>query len=518
MSEYSIESSPPQVDYTSRDYESLRQDLLARMAVSIPEWDSTDPSDFGVAILEQFAYLGDLLSYYIDRAANESSLSTATRRDSVVALAADLGYTPNGYISSTATISFTNAGADDIVVPANTIVSATVTTTDASVVVQFSTDAAVTVSAESVASVTATQGIMVDGDFGFGEYLGDSDGTANQTFTLSTDQAPLDTIEVFTYDLVNYVPWSKVNQFADYGPTAQIFRPVMGTAGTLRIEFGDGVTGAIPAVGQPIYAYYRYTDGSLGNVPAGSIKQIDSIPGLDTAETAAITGELTVTNDSAASGGVDAESTESIRTNASLAYRALDRAVTLEDYQNLSLVVPGCGKASASSSTPSSVVVAVAPYRTVGAAEVRPGYDLVDGSWEESVEGAALRAAVSEYLDARRLAATQVSVAPPQYVTVYLGIEVEIEDHVRESDANVLIMETLLERLDYANVGFGASIYPSDLVALIASLGIARDVSVTAMNMVSLSSTAVGTVTAEFDELLTVTESNISLTITGGVS
>lgn len=518
MSEYSVESSPPQVDYTSRDYESLRQDLLARMAQSIPDWDSTDPSDFGVAILEQFAYLGDLLSYYIDRAANESSLSTATRRDSVVALAADLGYTPSGYQSSTVTVSFTNSSASDIQVPASTVVSATVATPDASVVVQFTTDEAVTVSAGSVASVSATQGVMVEGDFGFGEYLGDSDGSANQTFSVSTDQVPLDSMEVFTYDLVNYVPWTKVSQFADYGPTAQVFRTVMGTSGSLRIDFGDGVTGAIPAVGQPVYVYYRYTDGSQGNVPAGAINQIDSIPGLDTAETAALTGELTVTNDTAASGGVDAESTESIRTNASLSYRALDRAVTLEDYQSLALAVPGCGKASASSTNGRSVIVAVSPYRTIGTAEVRPGYDLVGGTWQESVEGAALRAAVSDYLDVRRLAATQVSIVPPQYVSVYVGLTVAIEAHVRQSDARILIMQTLLERLDYANVGFGASIYPSDLISLVAGLGIAQDVSVTAMNMTSTTSTAVGTVSAEFDELLTVTESNISLTITGGVA
>jgi hypothetical protein len=71
--------------------------------------------------------------------------------------------------------------------------------------------------------------------------------------------------------------------------------------------------------------------------------------------------------------GTDQETTESIRRNASMTYRAANRAVTLEDYQNISLTVSNCGKASAESLSPGAVVVFVAPQRSPGTAELRPG-------------------------------------------------------------------------------------------------------------------------------------------------
>ena len=121
---------PVQVDYTSRDYASLRDDMIARVQNRLPDWNSADPSDFGVALVEAFAYMGDLMSYYIDRAANESSLATATRRASVVALARDLGYSATGYSASVVTLTFTNLSGVSVTIPAGTVLTANVTSGD----------------------------------------------------------------------------------------------------------------------------------------------------------------------------------------------------------------------------------------------------------------------------------------------------------------------------------------------------------------------------------------------------
>ncbi len=65
----------PQVDYTSRDYAALREDLIDLIPFYAPQWTNRDPSDFGMAILELFAYVADGLQFYIDRTANESFIS-----------------------------------------------------------------------------------------------------------------------------------------------------------------------------------------------------------------------------------------------------------------------------------------------------------------------------------------------------------------------------------------------------------------------------------------------------------
>lgn len=108
MTATSVSNIPISVDYTGRDYYSLREQLIIKIQERIPNWTATDPADFGVALVEAFAYMGDLISYYIDRTANEFSLTTATQRNSLLNIAQTYGYVPAGYRSSTVELTFLN--------------------------------------------------------------------------------------------------------------------------------------------------------------------------------------------------------------------------------------------------------------------------------------------------------------------------------------------------------------------------------------------------------------------------
>jgi hypothetical protein len=104
---------PLSIDYTSRDYYSIREDLvnLVKQRVnqsSSRKWSGDDPSDFGVALIEAFAYVGDLTNYYIDRIANETYLPTATQRKSIINLASLYGYSPTGFRAATIQVTFSN--------------------------------------------------------------------------------------------------------------------------------------------------------------------------------------------------------------------------------------------------------------------------------------------------------------------------------------------------------------------------------------------------------------------------
>jgi hypothetical protein len=87
-----VSNIPLAVDYTSRDYYSLRDELIARVKARVNvvdanrQWTGEDPADFGVALIEAFAYMGDIVNYYIDRIANESYLPTATQRKNIINL------------------------------------------------------------------------------------------------------------------------------------------------------------------------------------------------------------------------------------------------------------------------------------------------------------------------------------------------------------------------------------------------------------------------------------------------
>ena len=67
----SIEPVPPAVDYTNKDYASLRRAMLDLARLRLPEWTDHTPSDLGVVLTDMVAYAADVILYYQDRIASE---------------------------------------------------------------------------------------------------------------------------------------------------------------------------------------------------------------------------------------------------------------------------------------------------------------------------------------------------------------------------------------------------------------------------------------------------------------
>jgi baseplate J-like protein len=73
----------PVIDYTARDYDTIRKALLDRLALTTPDWVERNPADLGVTLVELLAHTGDRISYQQDAVATEAYLDTARRRVSV---------------------------------------------------------------------------------------------------------------------------------------------------------------------------------------------------------------------------------------------------------------------------------------------------------------------------------------------------------------------------------------------------------------------------------------------------
>jgi len=95
------------IDYTSREFETIKQDLVDHAKRFYPDHykDFTTPS-FGSMVLDSVAYVGDLLSYYIDYSVNESFLDTAVEFTNIRKHARAMGYKFQGLPSSFGTVSF----------------------------------------------------------------------------------------------------------------------------------------------------------------------------------------------------------------------------------------------------------------------------------------------------------------------------------------------------------------------------------------------------------------------------
>ncbi len=177
------------------------------------------------------------------------------------------------------------------------------------------------------------------------EVMGSGDGSkALQLFDLK--QFPLthvsapnpsgvdSTLEVF----VNDVQWHEVDSLAGLQKVDRKFITKTDNEDKTTVIFGNGKEGArLPTGIENIKAGYRNGIGRQGNVIAEQITLLATKP----------LGVKEVINPLRASGGADRENRELARKSAPLAVKALDRLVSVRDYEDFSRIYGGIGKASA---------------------------------------------------------------------------------------------------------------------------------------------------------------------------
>lgn len=445
----------PQVDYTSRDYTALRADLVDLIPYYAPLWTNRDPADFGMTILETFAYMGDILNYYIDKSANEAFISTASQRENVLQLAKLLGYKPTEPTAATCTVTFSNSSASSITVPRLTRVATSAVSNASTTQIIFETDAEVIVPAGSTTTtVTATQGTTVSN-----EAVGESNGTVNQSFELSQSSVINGSISV----VVGGSNYTQVPYLIDYNGYDPVFSTYTNGDGVTFIVFGDGISGRIPPNTAQIVATYRVGGGAAGNVAVNTLKYITNLSAsgltvLNKYISAAIPGS--------ASGGADQESTDSIRVSAPASIKTLNRAVSLADYASLVVQVAGVAKATAIADVYTSVTVFFAPYGDSGVQ--------IDGVTPSTVFNT-LKTTVSSYMTDKVPANTTITFQPPSYVTVLIDASITVLPQYKQSLVETDVNAILTELLAFENVAFGDRITLQDVMTTVGSVpGVAR--------------------------------------------
>jgi len=176
------------------------------------------------------------------------------------------------------------------------------------------------------------------------EVLGSGDsGQSFQQFTLR--QPPLTFVSAPTPSgvdstlevLVNQVQWHEVESLGRLEQSDRAFITRNDNDGNTQITFGDGYRGLrLPTGIENVRAKYRSGIGKGGNVKAEQISLLASRP----------LGVKNVINPLAATGGADPESRDQARRNAPLAVMALDRLVSVQDYEDFTRTFAGIGKAS----------------------------------------------------------------------------------------------------------------------------------------------------------------------------
>jgi hypothetical protein len=510
-----VSSIPISVDYTSKDYYVLRDELIARVQDRIPEWTASDPSDFGVALIEAFAYMGDLISYYIDRNANESLITTATQRDSVINIAQTYGYIPAGYRQSFVSLTFSNTSNAAITVPAGTVVSGNTISGDIVNTLYFTTQEDALIGAQvgqtpGSEDVSALEGryvtIVSDNANTYGELIGTSTGLPNMSFELGEAPSVDGTTELYVQDGDVYSKWTQVQHLLDNGPTDLVYQVNTDANNNVFILFGDGVSGVIPTIHSEIRANYMVGGGLIGNVPSATLVDIVYVPGLSTNETTALQSVLTVTNADPAIGGSDPESTNQIRVSAPSSLRAANRAVTLKDYADLALSVSGIGKANAFAEIWTSVNLYIAPSRSSVDSDLSPGLDDLGAP---TLEYTRLKEEVETFLSDKLLLGTTVTVQPPTYVDLVITLQYAKQDQYTTAEVELALKQALLTAFGYNGMNFQDTIYPQDIEFVLNQVPGVKTAKVTNFHVEG--DTGLDTVVGAEDEIFRFQEDNISI-------
>lgn len=168
--------------------------------------------------------------------------------------------------------------------------------------------------------------------------------------------------------------------------------------GQVLLRFGDGVNGLSPGAAETLSARVRQGNGNAGNVGADAIAHVVTD----------VEGIVRVRNPLAAQGGTDPLPLARARLDAPQAFRRQERAVTVQDYADVTMRDARVQRAVATRRWTGS-------WHTVFITVDRRGGEGVDAAFEDSI---------TAFIDRYRLAGHDVEIDAPAYVALDIALHV----------------------------------------------------------------------------------------------
>src|SRR6056300_703078 len=316
------------LNVTELDFADIKQNLknFLKQQTEFNDYDF-DGSGLNV-LLDVLAYNTHYNALNAHYSLNESFLDSAQIRGNVVTRAKLLGYTPRSVLSPRGKVDIVVTKPNTGTIPTvleltrgtklNTVVSG-----EEFQYVVLETQQA-TLNAVSVNTWTFSDVVIAEGSVRELKYRVDND-IENQKFQLTDYDADTSTLRVRVQsneESSSFDVYTKFESLKDIDSTSKVYYLQENPSGYYEVFFGDGVTGFKPTNNNIVTIDYVTTKGKESN-GANSFSMVDNIGGFS---------NITVTLDTAAVGGADQETTESIRFNAPLTFISQNRAVTADDY------------------------------------------------------------------------------------------------------------------------------------------------------------------------------------------
>lgn len=321
-----------QLNVTELDFAAIKENLKSFLQ-SQEEFQDYNFDGAGLSILlDILAYNTHYNATLAHLQANEMFIDSAVKRNSVTSIAKTLGYTPTSRRSARAGItlqidppgSFTGTS---LTVSRDTPFTAK--TTNKSYTFYPKEDyVSGLVILESGETGFSFPMELIEGTRISNTFVVDQSNTSGP-FILPNQNIDTTTIRVRVQEAVGIgstVTWNFYDDVMSVDETTKAFFIEEGPSGLYEIRFGDDILGKKLDVGNIVLIDYIVSSGSAAN----------SIPNFAASQTFTGSGEIkTIFLDSAAAGGQDKESIDSIRYNAPKFNATKNRVVTASDYETL---------------------------------------------------------------------------------------------------------------------------------------------------------------------------------------
>lgn len=327
-----MSTSNPWLNPLQRSYNSIKATLISKLKAKIPEITDYSEGNILVIILSVFSAIAEVLHYYIDNTAQESFFITARRYSSLYKHAKLVDYHIKSGIPATVDLMLYREGnkmlTTDIVIPVNTVFKSSDgkqwLTTKTISWPKNSYSIKVPVEQKNIISTNLIDfGMVTDSNIQI------------ELGKLPTNQKYVEGSMVLT---IGNDTWNIVETFAYSNSNSKVFKVEVDEVNEPIIIFGNGKYGMKPPIGSNVYGRYYVTFGSLGNIGPNTFNTVPQ-------DLLNIQNDLKVTNIVSASGGSDYENFNMLKDHIPLSIKTLGVAITKDDYESITKLIPGVSKA-----------------------------------------------------------------------------------------------------------------------------------------------------------------------------
>lgn len=326
------------LNYTNQDFWSLKTRLIQFIRDRFGQNGTVIPNSFNdfvegsvaVMLVENWAFIADMLSFKIDQMVNELFIDTVTETDNAFRLCQLVGFKPTPPIPSKSlwTASINSLYQQDITI--SSPVTVEIVSEQGPITIElypadaknnpvFDRNIIIPAGSSTNSSIVGLEGVTFVDEF---------TGTGQNLQSLATTRASV--VHESLSVTVDGDIWERVDYFSDSQPRKE-YRVEFDSEYRAYVMFGDDRAGRSPPLGSAIRIRARQGGGTIGNIVTG-FAQYQSMARLG------VTGDpvpITFRNYTKGENGYDGDTIEDIRRKLPGYLRTQDRAVTGLDYKTL---------------------------------------------------------------------------------------------------------------------------------------------------------------------------------------